>query len=252
MPPTTCVESEDTIAALQPPTRSTMSSSSAAVPRKRACEAFAVGSRQGRDDLAAADPIILAIALGALVAAGFPWCSPSPASSRRWRMVSIPSQLFPLDSNVDPLILLIGLAVGVDYSLFYMRREREERPQRRAARVAAGAAATSGRAVMISAITVMIAMSGMFITGDATFESFAVATVNVVAIEMLVSLIVLPAVLAWLGDRIEKGRIPFSGRLRRSGESRACGARSSAPSCAGHCSQPRWPRPSCSRSRSRR
>ena len=83
------------------------------------------------------------------------------------------------------------------------------------------AAATSGRAVMISGITVMIAMSGMFITGEATFESFAVATVAVVAVEMFVSLLVLPAVLAWLGDRVEKGRIPFTRRLRRpAGESR--------------------------------
>ena len=65
---------------------------------------------------------------------------------------------------------------------------------------------------MVSAITVIIAMSGMFITGDATFESFAVATVAVVAVEMLVALLVLPAVLAWLGDRVEKGRIPFTGR----------------------------------------
>ena len=53
-------------------------------------------------------------------------------------------------------------------------------------------------------------MSGMFITGEATFESFAVATVAVVAVEMLVALLVLPAVLAWLGDRVEKGRIPFT------------------------------------------
>ena len=61
----------------------------------------------------------------------------------------------------------------------------------------------------------------MFITGEATFESFAVATVSVVAVEMFVSLLVLPAVLAWLGDRVEKGRIPFTRRLRRpAGESR--------------------------------
>ena len=61
----------------------------------------------------------------------------------------------------------------------------------------------------------------MFITGEATFESFAVATVTVVAVEMFASLVVLPAVLAWLGDRVEKGRIPFTRRLRRpAGESR--------------------------------
>ena len=83
-------------------------------------------------------------------------------------MVAIPSQLFALGGNVDALILLIGLAVGVDYSLFYMRREREERAAGRSNRDALEvAAATSGRAVMISGLTVMIAMAGMFITGDA-------------------------------------------------------------------------------------
>jgi uncharacterized membrane protein YdfJ with MMPL/SSD domain len=123
--------------------------------------------------------------------------------------------LFPLDGNIDALILLIGLAVGVDYSLFYMRREREERAAGKSPHEALmAAAATSGRAVMISGITVMIAMSGMFITGEATFESFAVATVTVVAIEMLVSLLVLPAVLAWLGDRVMKGRLPFLAKRR--------------------------------------
>ena len=100
-------------------------------------------------------------------------------------LVAIPSQLFPLDGNADALILLIGLAVGVDYSLFYMRREREERAAGRSDRDAlAVAAATSGRAVMISGFTVVIAMAGMFLTGDATFISFAVATVMVVLVAM--------------------------------------------------------------------
>ena len=133
-------------------------------------------------------------------------------------MVAIPSQLFALGGNVDALILLIGLAVGVDYSLFYMRREREERAAGRSTRDALEvAAATSGRAVMISGLTVTIAMAGMFITGDATFISFAVATVTVVPVAMFATLAVLPAVLAWLGDRVEKGRIPFSQPSSRRG-----------------------------------
>ena len=159
--------------------------------------------------------IILAIALGGLVAAGVPLLLALTGVLATMALVVIPSQLIPLDSNVAPLILLIGLAVGVDYSLFYMRREREERAGGKSPSESLQvAAATSGRAVMVSAITVIIAMSGMFITGDATFESFAVATVAVVAVEMLVALLVLPAVLAWLGDRVEKGRIPFTGRSR--------------------------------------
>jgi RND superfamily putative drug exporter len=138
-------------------------------------------------------------------------------------VVAIPSQIFPLEGNTDALILLIGLAVGVDYSLFYMRREREERAAGRSTKDALqAAAATSGRAVFISGLTVIIAMAGMFITGDATFMSFAVATVTVVIVAMTSTLLVLPAVLAWLGDRVEKGRIPFIGRRRKpvGGESR--------------------------------
>ena len=159
--------------------------------------------------------LILAVALGGLVAAGVPLLLALTGVMATMALVAIPSQLFPLDGNVGALILLIGLAVGVDYSLFYMRREREERANGKSPQESLQAAArTSGRAVMISGITVMIAMSGMFITGEATFESFAVATVSVVAIEMFVSLLVLPAVLAWLGDRVDKGRFPFRKRVR--------------------------------------
>ena len=115
------------------------------------------------------------------------------------------------------MILLVGLAVGVDYALFYMRRERDERRAGRSAEGAAlqAAAATSGRAVLISGITVMIAMAGMFFSGDKTFMSFAIGAMLVVFVAMIGSLTVLPAVLSALGDRIEKGRIPFLGRRRR-------------------------------------
>jgi len=162
--------------------------------------------------------LILLIALGALVAAGVPLILALTGVLATMAMVVIPSLLFPLDGNIDALILLIGLAVGVDYSLFYMRREREERALGKSPHDSLmAAAATSGRAVMISGITVMAAMSGMFITGESTFESFAVATVIVVAVELFVSLLVLPAVLAWLGDRVQKGRLPIFGKRREQG-----------------------------------
>src|SRR4051812_8970716 len=136
-------------------------------------------------------------------------------------LVSLPSQLSPVDGNVSSVILLIGLAVSVDYSLFYLRREREERAAGRSERSTLEvAAATSGRAVMISGFTVIAAMAGMFLSGDKTFVSFAEGTILVVAIAVLSSVTVLPAVLAWLGDRVEKGRIPFIGRDKRCRESR--------------------------------
>jgi len=167
--------------------------------------------------------LVLLVALGALVAASVPLVLALTSVLATMAVVAIPSQIFPLDGNTDALILLIGLAVGVDYALFYMRREREERAAGRSTKDALqAAAATSGRAVFISGLTVIIAMAGMFITGDAMFISFAVATVTVVAVTMASTLFVLPAVLAWLRDRVEKGRIPFVGRRRKpiGGESR--------------------------------
>jgi uncharacterized membrane protein YdfJ with MMPL/SSD domain len=113
------------------------------------------------------------------------------------------------------VILLIGLAVGVDYALFYLRRVREERAAGRSKDAAIEAAAsTSGRAVLVSGFTVMIAMAGMYFAGAPTFTSFATGTIVVVAVAMLGSLTVLPALLSMLGDRTEKGRIPGLGRLR--------------------------------------
>jgi uncharacterized membrane protein YdfJ with MMPL/SSD domain len=165
--------------------------------------------------------LILVLAFGSLVAALVPLLLGFSAVVAAMSLVAIPSQLSPVDSNVSSVILLIGLAVGVDYSLFYLRREREERAAGRNERTALEvAAATSGRAVLISGLTVIVAMAGMFLSGDKTFYSFAEGTILVVAIAMFASLTVLPAVLAWLGDRVEKGRLPFLGRRRGAGESR--------------------------------
>ena len=153
------------------------------------------------------------IAFGSLVAAGVPLLLAISSVAAAMSLVAIPSQIFPVDSNLSSVILLIGLAVGVDYSLFYLRREREERAAGREPREAlAVAAATSGQAVLISGLTVIVAMAGMFLSGDKTFISFAEGTILVVAIAMIASLTVLPALLAWLGDRIDKGRIPFLAR----------------------------------------
>jgi RND superfamily putative drug exporter len=105
--------------------------------------------------------------------------------------------------------------VGVDYALFYLRRVREERAAGRSKEAAIeAAAATSGRAVLVSGGTVMLAMAGMYLAGAATFTSFATGTIVVVAVAVLGSLTVLPAVLSLLGDRTEKGRLPLLGRLR--------------------------------------
>jgi uncharacterized membrane protein YdfJ with MMPL/SSD domain len=154
--------------------------------------------------------IILVLAFGALVAALVPLLLAATAVFSAIGLLGPLSQIWPVDESASSVILLIGLAVGVDYSMFYLRREREERARGAGERAALEtAAATSGRAVLVSGITVATAMAGMYFAGAATFESFASGTILVVAIAVIGSLTVLPAVLSKLGDRVNKGRVPF-------------------------------------------
>src|SRR3954447_9070780 len=169
--------------------------------------------------------VILVVAFGALVAASIPLVLALSAVMGTLGVVGIVSQVAPVSDSISSVLLLIGLAVGVDYSMFYLRREREERAAGASPRAALDtAAATSGRAVLISGFTVMIAMAAMYLAGDPTFASFGTGTILVVAAGMIGSLTVLPAVLSALGDKVQKGRGPGLGRVRRGGESRAWGA----------------------------
>src|SRR5438046_4534434 len=169
---------------------------------------------------------ILLLTFGALVAAGIPLLLALTSVFAAIGLLALPSKVLPMDDAVNAVVLLIGLAVGVDYSMFYLKREREERAAGRAESASVeAAAATSGRSVLISGFTVIGAMSGMFISGDKTFEGFAAATMLVVAISVLGSLTVLPALLSKLGDRVNKGRVPFlRSPDQRVGESRFWGA----------------------------
>jgi RND superfamily putative drug exporter len=162
--------------------------------------------------------VILVIAFGAFVAAGIPLLLALSSVMATLGLVALGSHVTPVDDSVGSVVLLIGLAVGVDYSLFYLRREREERAAGRSEQAALeAAAATSGRAVLISGLTVMIAMAGMFITGDSTFIGMGMGAILVVGVSLIASLTVLPALLSKLGDRVERGRIPLSDVVRRRG-----------------------------------
>ena len=129
---------------------------------------------------------ILLVAFGALVAAGIPLLLGLTAVLATMGLVAIISNVLPMSDAVSAIILLIGLAVGVDYTMFYLKREREERAAGRSEEAALeAAAATSGRSVLISGLTVLVAMGGMFFTADPGFASFGVATMTVVAVAML-------------------------------------------------------------------
>ncbi|WP_327698359.1 MMPL family transporter [Streptomyces sp. NBC_00459] len=153
---------------------------------------------------------ILLIAFGALVAALLPVALAVTAIIATMGLMGIVSHLQPMDDTASSVMLLVGLAVGVDYCLFYLRREREERAAGRSPEAALQiAAATSGRAIIVSGVTVCVAMAGMLFTGLATFEAMGLASLMVVAVAMVGSVTVLPALLSLLGERVEKGRIPF-------------------------------------------
>jgi uncharacterized membrane protein YdfJ with MMPL/SSD domain len=158
--------------------------------------------------------IILLAAFGALVAAAVPLLVALTAVMAALGLLSLVSQALPVDDASGSVILLIGLAVGVDYSLFYLRREREERAAGKGADVALdAAAATSGRAVLLSGLTVLIAMAGMLVSGSREIASVGVGAMLVVAVALVGSLTVLPALLSMLGDRVERLRIPLLSRL---------------------------------------
>jgi uncharacterized membrane protein YdfJ with MMPL/SSD domain len=160
--------------------------------------------------------IILLFAFGALVAAGVPLLLAITAILATMGLLGPVSQISPINQAVVHVVTLVGLAVGVDYSLFYIRRMREERRAGRSNDDAlAVAAATSGRAVLVSGLTVIVAMAGMYFGGVSNFTAFATGTILVVAVAVLGSLTVLPAILSALGDKLDRGRPPFLGRIKR-------------------------------------
>src|SRR3984957_7710685 len=159
--------------------------------------------------------ILLAAVFGTLVAASIPvLLALTSALTATW-LLAIPGHWLPVGSQTSTVVLLVGMAVGIDYSLFFVRRQREEQARGAEPHEAiASAARTSGRAIVVSGLTVMTALAGLFLTGYALFTGMAIGAIVVVGIAVAGSLTVLPALLSWLGDRVDKGRIPFLGRRR--------------------------------------
>ena len=172
---------------------------------------------------------ILLVAFGAVVAAGLPLVLGATAVAATVGLLGPVSQLYALPVDVAELVVIIGLAVGVDYAMFYSRRMMEERDRGHSAEEALEiAAATSGRAVLISGLTVLTAMAGLLFAGNPIFVGFGIGTMLVVAVAMLGSMTFLPAMLSFLSQKnwLEKGRVPFVTKRRHKtkGESRVWGA----------------------------
>ncbi len=192
--------------------------------------------------------ILLIAVFGALIAAGIPVLLAGSAVLVAVSLLAIPSRWLPIGSSTAEVVLIIGMAVGVDYSLFYLRREREERAAGASFPGAlATAAATSGRAILVSGLTVMVSMAGLLLTGIDLFTGIAVGTIMVVGVAVAGSLTFLPALLSLLGPWADRGRIPFSaGAAPRPGHP-GCGPRWSAGWYAGRCCAAASPRSACSR-----
>ena len=162
--------------------------------------------------------LILLVAFGALLAAGVPVLLGASSVLAAVGLYTATSHIVPDGGTTAEIILLIGMAVGVDYSLFYLKRDREERQRGRSAQQALTvAAATAGHAVVTSGGAVIVAMAGLFLLGDLNFAGVATGAIIVVALAVIGSLTVLPAILGLLGERVDRPRIPLLSRLTLSG-----------------------------------
>ena len=162
---------------------------------------------------------ILIVAFGAVIAAVVPLVLAITALLASFGILGLYSQLVsPVSPYASQLIVLIGLAVAVDYSLFMVTRFRTERrhgrPKLEAIHVASN---TAGRAVFFSGLAVMISIAGLFLLDDPLFRSMAIGTIAVVLVAVIGSLTFLPATLAILGDGLNRLRVPLIGRERDEG-----------------------------------
>ena len=162
---------------------------------------------------------ILILAFGALVAAAVPLALAFVAIIVAMGALAIISQLFPLVEVYQQIVLLIGLATGIDYALFVITRYRNERSAGRskeeALQVATG---TSGKAIFFAGATTVFAVAGMFLVNDAIFSSLGLASIVVVVIAVMSAMTLLPAIIAMMGDNLNRLSIPFLGRGQERGE----------------------------------
>lgn len=199
----------------------------------------AINTRVG-DDLGSAELTSLPITIGlmlivfaALIAAGIPVFLAITSVFASMGLMGPVSLLLPMEPTVTSVILLIGMAVGVDYSLFYLKRERQER--QRGLRTAEAAtphevlrssvapvlrgdpveiaAETSGHSIVVSGVAVLVSMAGLYVVGDVTFASIATGSILVVAFAVFGSLTVLPALLTLFGTKADRPRVPLLWRV---------------------------------------
>jgi RND superfamily putative drug exporter len=157
--------------------------------------------------------VILILAFGAVVAAVVPLALAFAAIVLAMAVLAVISQTYALDQAYSEIVLLMGLATGIDYSLFVISRYRSERRAGRskedALQVAAG---TSGKAIFFAGATTVFAVAGMFLVNDQIFASLGLAAMVVVIFAVFSSMTLLPAIITMMGDNIDRLGVPFLGR----------------------------------------
>jgi len=155
--------------------------------------------------------LILLVVFGSLVAAAVPVLLAGTAVFATFGFLSVVDNWIPVNSATSAITLLIGMAVGVDYSLFFLRRAREERAHGvdESIRIAAR---TSGHVIVVSGLTVVLCVTGLLFTGLDNLQGLTAGTILVVGLAVLAAVTVLPATLSLLGHRVDRGRIPWLGR----------------------------------------
>lgn len=154
--------------------------------------------------------VILAIVFGALAAAILPIILGMVSIAVALGLTALVGQAMDLTFMITNMVTMMGLAVGIDYSLFVLTRFREERQRGREKMDAIGVAgATASRAVFFSGLTVVLALTGLVIFPLSIFISMGVGSILVVLMAISASLTLLPAMLGLLGDRVNRFRIPF-------------------------------------------
>lgn len=161
---------------------------------------------------------ILLLAFGAVVAAAVPLALAFSAVALAMATLAVISQVYALDQAYPQIVLLMGLATGIDYSLFVISRYRNERKAGRskdeALQVASG---TSGKAIVFAGATTVFAVAGMFLVNDQIFASLGLAAMVVVIFAVLAAMTLLPAIIAMLGDNVDRLQIPFLSRAQQVG-----------------------------------
>ena len=182
--------------------------------------------------------IILLLTFGALLAAGIPILLGLTSVFTAFGLTAVSSQFMATGENTQILMMLIGMAVAVDYSLFYLKREREERA-RGAGKLAAleAAASTSGHAVLVSGLTVMASLAGIFFLGEPESGAMAIGSILVVGVAVLGSLTVLPQCWRSSATASTVAACPCCGGSSARSVTPACGASSSDTSCAARSSR---------------